>query len=58
MNLTLKSTYCKRHKKIQKQRLKERFKFNFQTKNKTRLRDSKTKTRNVQDKHGNIFLLC
>jgi hypothetical protein len=27
------------HKKTQEQRLKERFKFNFQTKNKTRLRD-------------------
>jgi len=40
MNLTLKPTYCK---KTQKQRLKERFKFNFQARNKTKLHDSKTK---------------
>jgi hypothetical protein len=38
---------------------------NFQTRNITRLRDSKikthkhkTKTRDVQDKHGNGSLLC
>jgi hypothetical protein len=58
MNLTLKPTYCKRHKKTQKQMLKKRFKFNFQIRNKTRLHDSKTKTQNVQDKHGNKSLLC
>jgi hypothetical protein len=32
-------------------------KFNFQTKNKTRLCNSKTRTQNVQDKHENEFLL-
>jgi hypothetical protein len=65
MNLTLKPTYCKGHEKTQKQRLKKRFKFKFQTMNKTRLHDSKTKTQelkrrtwDVQDKHGNNFLLC
>jgi hypothetical protein len=35
---------CQGHEERQEQALKERFKFNFQTKNKIRLCDSKTNT--------------
>jgi hypothetical protein len=49
---------CRRHEKPLKQGLKKRFKYNFQSKNKTLLCDSKTKTRNMKDKHDNEFLLC
>lgn len=36
--------FYQRHEDAQEQRLKERCKYNFQTKNKTRLCNSKTKT--------------
>jgi hypothetical protein len=56
---------CQGHEDPQEQRLKERFKSNFQTRNKIRLYDSKTitqelKTRtwNVQNECENGFLLC
>jgi hypothetical protein len=49
---------CQGHKEQQEQKLKERSKFNFQTKNKTRLCDSKTRTQDVQNKCENGFLLC
>jgi len=58
------SFICQGHGKPQEQRLKERFKFNFQTMNKTRLCDSKTKTQelrtitqNMQHKRENGYLL-
>jgi hypothetical protein len=48
---------CQRHKESQEQRLKERSKFNFQTRNKIILRDLKirkqqlrTRTRDMQNK--------
>jgi hypothetical protein len=40
----VKEESCHEHKKSKKQRLKERFKFNFQIMNKTKLCDSKIKT--------------
>jgi hypothetical protein len=53
------------HKDSQKQRLKEKFKSNFQTRNETILCNSKTKTqkhktrtRDVQNKRENESLLC
>jgi hypothetical protein len=53
------------HKKPREQMPKERSKFNFQTRNKTRLCDSKirtqelkTKTQDVKKKRENEFLLC
>ncbi len=56
---------CQGHEDPQDQRLKEGSKSNFQTRNKTRLCDSKiktqelrTRTRNVQDQHENGSLLC
>jgi hypothetical protein len=63
---------CQRHEYPQEQRLNERFKSNFQTRNKMRLHDSKTKTqefititqdlrtrtRNVQNKRENESSLC
>jgi len=49
---------CQRHEDTQEQRLKERSKFNFQTRNKTKLCDLKTRTQNVQDKRENKSLLC
>jgi len=56
---------CQGHEDPQEQRLKERSKFNFQTRNNTWLCDSKIKTqelssrtRSVQDQHGNKSLLC
>jgi hypothetical protein len=36
----------KEHKESQEQKLKKRFKFNFQTRNKTRLCNSKTRIKN------------
>ncbi len=45
--------YCQGHKKPQEQRLKEKSKSNFQTRNKTRLCDSKTK--NTWTKNKNIW---
>jgi len=52
-------------KKPQEKRLKRRFKFNFQTRNKTRLCDSKKKTQNIKtriqdvhDKSEDKYLLC
>jgi len=58
------SNYQK-HKKTQEQKLKERFKSDFQIRNKTRLCDSKTRTKKqkikswvVQNKPGNKSLLC
>jgi hypothetical protein len=42
--------YCQGHKKPQEQRLKERSKSNFQTRNKTRLCDSKKKTHELKIK--------
>jgi hypothetical protein len=57
--------YCQGHRDAQDRRLKERCKFNFQTRNKTKLCDSKirthekkTKTRDVQNKYENEFSLC
>jgi hypothetical protein len=57
--------FCQEHEDSQKQRLKERFKSNFQTRNNLRLCDSKTKTqepitrtRDVQNKCENGSLLC
>jgi hypothetical protein len=49
---------CQKHEKPQVQKLKERSKSNFQTRNKITLCDSKIRTQNVQDKHENGFLLC
>ncbi len=56
---------CQGHEKPQEQRLNERSKSNFQTRNKIRLSDSKTKTQelrirtqDVQDKHEYKSLLC
>jgi hypothetical protein len=49
------SNYQK-HKKPQKHKLKKSFKSNFKTRNKTRLCDSKTKTQDVHNKHGNKYL--
>jgi len=53
------------HKDPQEQRLKKNLKSNFQIRNKTRLCNSKTRTRelkirkwDVQDKCENKFLLC
>ncbi len=52
-------------KNQKKQKVKEKFQSNLQTRNKTRLCDSKTKTcepwtktQDVQDKHENGSLLC
>ncbi len=44
--------------KKHEQWLNERSKFNFQTRNKTRLHESKTKTQDMYDKHENEYLLC
>jgi 2-oxo-4-hydroxy-4-carboxy--5-ureidoimidazoline (OHCU) decarboxylase len=41
---------CHEHKESQEQKLKERSKFNFQIRNKTKLCDSKIKTQNLQIK--------
>ncbi len=41
---------CQRHEEPQGQSLKERSKFNFQTRNETRLCDSKTKTQELRIK--------
>jgi hypothetical protein len=49
---------CQGHEERQEQGLKKWFKFNFQTKNKTRLCDSKTRTQDVQNKCENESLLC
>jgi hypothetical protein len=56
---------CQRHKESQEQRLKKRFKFNFQTKNttilcdlKTRKKQLRTRTRDMQKKCENEYLLC
>ncbi len=56
--------FCQRHKQSQEQKLKDRSKFNFQIRIKTRLCDSKTRTQelkkriwDVQNKHENIILL-
>jgi hypothetical protein len=56
---------CQKHEEPQVQKLKERSKSNFQTRNKITLCDSKIRTQelkirtqNVQDKHENGFLLC
>jgi hypothetical protein len=49
---------CQGHKDSQEQRLKEGFKSNFQTKNETKLFDSKIRTQNVQDQHEKqIFIM-
>jgi hypothetical protein len=42
-------TLCQGHEKPQEQRLKERLKSNFQTRNKTRLCDSKTKNIRIKN---------
>jgi len=64
-SIALKFNGYQRHEKIWEQRLKERFKSNFQTRNKTRLYDSKKRTQkikiiaqNVQNKCENEYLLC
>ncbi len=61
----LTTTLYQGHEETRKQRLKERYKSNFQTRNKTRLCDSKirtqkhkTRTRDVQNKRENESLLC
>ncbi len=53
------------HEESQERRIKERFKFHFETTNKTKLYDSKTKTKklkietqDVQNKCENKSLLC
>jgi hypothetical protein len=46
--------HCQGHKKPREQRLKERSKFNFQTRNKTRLCDSKTKTQELWKKTQDV----
>jgi hypothetical protein len=51
-------TLCYGHEKPWEQRLKEMFKSNFQIKNETWLCESKTKTKDVQNKRENISLLC
>jgi hypothetical protein len=50
-------TKCQGHKKPQEQRLKERFKSNFQIRNKIRLCDSKTITQvfGVEQRRGGNF---
>jgi hypothetical protein len=55
---------CQGHEDSQKQRLKERFKFNFQTRNKKKLCDAKIrtqefriKTQDVQDQRGKHFFI-
>jgi hypothetical protein len=61
----LTTTLCHGHKEPQEPRLKMMFKSNFQTRNKTRLCDSKiktqdliTRTRDVHDKCEDESLLC
>ncbi len=56
---------CQGYKKPQEQRFKRRYKSNFQTKNKTRLNDSKIitqdlriRTQDVKNKHEDGCLLC
>jgi hypothetical protein len=39
---------CQGHKEPQEQRLKRKFKSNFQTRNKTKLCDSKTRTQDLR----------
>jgi hypothetical protein len=53
------------HEELEEQKLKKRSKSNLQTRNKTRLCNSKTKTQglitrtcDVQNKRENIYLLC
>jgi len=41
---------CEGHEKPQEQRLMERFKFNFQKRNKTKLCDSKIRTQELRTK--------
>jgi hypothetical protein len=43
--------YCQGHKNAQEQRLKERFKSNFQTRNKTKLCDSKLRNTRIKNKN-------
>jgi hypothetical protein len=57
-------SYCQGQKKPRKQRLKRGSKSNFQTKNKTRLCDSKIRTQDIRvitqdvhNKHEDGFLL-
>jgi hypothetical protein len=59
-----KKRICQGHEESQEQRLKRRYKSNFQTRNKTKLYDSKTrtqdlraKTQDVHDKHEDEYLL-
>ncbi len=42
------TTLCQGHKEPQEQRLKRKFKSNFQTRNKTKLCDSKTRTQDLR----------
>jgi hypothetical protein len=48
---------CQGHKESQEQRLKRRYKSNFQRRNKTRLYYSKTRTQDIHDKHEDEYLL-
>jgi hypothetical protein len=50
--------HCQRHKKPREQKLKERSKFNFQTRNKRRTCDSKTRTRELITKARDVQNIC
>jgi hypothetical protein len=50
--------YCQGQEEPQEQKLKERFKFNFQTRNKTRLCDSKTKTQKLRTRIQDMQHKC
>ncbi len=47
-----------RTREPQEQRLKRKFKSNFQTRNKTKLCDSKTKTQNLRTKTQDVHYKC
>jgi hypothetical protein len=49
---------CQGHEKPQEQRLKRMFKSNFQTRNKRKLCDLKTRKQDVHNKHEEKSLLC
>jgi len=49
---------CQGHEKSQEQRLKRRSNSNFQTRDKMKLFDLKTKTQDVHDKCEDRSLLC
>jgi hypothetical protein len=50
--------HCQGDVKPQEQRFKKRFKSNFQTRNKRKICDLKTKTQDVHNKHEDEPLFC